>query len=174
MAFVFMVDRFRKWRNFYMLAATAAAQASITASWVAVAAAHRYLGIRRGAIVQLADFGGHQLGGHRGPAAVFHQGKGAVVQAQGFQVLQQVGGGQVNAAVVGGGGQHNGGCAPALGNGFAVVDAGKVMHSNLYALGGNFGGQSIGGACGVAVHAAVQHNNRLFRVRSGSTGHTCQ
>ena len=36
------------------------------------------------------------------------------------------------------------------------------MHSNLYALGGNFGGQGVGGACGVAVHAAVQHNNRLF------------
>ena len=28
--------------------------------------------------------------------------------------------------------------------------------------GGNFGGQGVGGACGVAVHAAVQHNNRLF------------
>ena len=36
------------------------------------------------------------------------------------------------------------------------------MHGNLHALGGNFGGQGVGGACGVAVHAAVQHNNRLF------------
>ena len=36
MAFVFMVDRFREWRNFYMLAATAAAQAASSASWVAV------------------------------------------------------------------------------------------------------------------------------------------
>ena len=84
-----------------------------------------------GEVLAGLEHGLHDLGGHRRPGAVFHQGDRAVFVAALNQMVDKLAHEGENLGVVGGGGQHHAAIAEGVLHALKHILAGKIRHGYL-------------------------------------------
>ena len=82
--------------------------------------------LAEGDIFHTLQLGAHKLCSHGCPSAVFHQADGAVLEALGLEVGQQILHRREEEAVIGGAGQHDLSAAEGFGDGIGHIRAGQV------------------------------------------------